>query len=411
MNPPSLLSLLLPAVAAGLAAQTPARLIGITRTAPALRQIDPTTCNPIGQCVLPGMPNSAALPPFVGGTAWNPVRSGAWVTNGVVIAQYDDACGPMCPPVAIPSLGPNAFITGLEYVEGLDQLWMIDSLGNLHFYTNACPPVLIGVCATGLGPTPIGNVTTGLAVDEGNGLVFIAYPQLPGGANVIVVTQLAAPCVPVQQIPIPPCLGGIPNPILGLAVDWGNQVLYATNGLTADAINYVPAGPGIAITGVNCCLGPIVIADRMIGLAIRPGGATPAGTSCANGPCAPCPQLHTLRNDPNLGNAAFALGLDQAQPGSFAWCLIGVGPCQVPGVTVPPLCGDIYTIPYLGNIGPVPVAGPGVCGGSATFPLPLPVAPALANAVFSSQCLSLCFGGGVFGIAQSACISWQLQGN
>jgi hypothetical protein len=31
--------------------------------------------------------------------------------------------------------------------------------------------------------------------------------------------------------------------------------------------------------------------------------------------------------------------------------------------------------------------------------------------VLSSQCLSLCFGGGAFGFGLSNCLSWQLQGN
>lgn len=414
MNAPSLLGLVLPtfaALCALLPAQTPAHLVGITRNLPALRHQSHPSCSVLAQCVLPGMPNAAALPPWSGGTAWNPVRSGAWVTNGTAIAQYDDTCAPMCPPAPIPTLGPNAVITGLELVESLDQLWMIDSQGRLHFYTNACPPMPLGVCNTGLAQTAIGNVTSGLAVDERNGLVFISYPMFPGGLNRIAVSLVGAPCNIVSTFQAPPCVGGAAAaPFLGLACDWGNQVLYATDGATTIGMAYNWVAPNVVVTGLNCCPA-IAVAEPMIGLAVRPGRATSVGTSCANGPCAPCPQIHTLRNDPNLGNAQFTLGLDQAPAMAFSWCLIGNGPCQMPGVTFPPLCGNLHTLPYLGSIGPVVTGGIGPCDGTASFPLPLPLAPGLAGQVFSSQCLSLCFGGGVFGIALSNCLSWELQGN
>lgn len=410
MKAPSLLGLLVPALAALLPAQTPNHLIGITRNLPLLRHQSHPTCTVLAQCALP-MPGSAALPPFVGGTAWNAKRSGAWVTNGLLIAQFDDNCAPMCPPAPIPTLGPNGFITGLEYVEGLDQLWMIDSQGRLHFYTNTCPPLPIGVCNTGLVQTAIGNVTTGLAVDELNGLVFISYPMFPGGLNRIAVSQLAAPCTIVSQFLAPPCVGGVAAPpFLGLACDWGNQILYATDGATTVGMTYNWVAPNVLITGQTCCPA-IAVAEPMIGLAVRPGRATSVGASCANGPCLPCPQIHTLRNDPNLGNANFTLGLDQAPAMAFSWCLIGNGPCAAPGVTIAPFCGPLYTLPYLGSIGPQITGGIGPCDGTASFSLPLPIAPGLAGQVFSSQCMTLCFGGGVFGTALSNCLSWELQGN
>jgi hypothetical protein len=411
MKSTSLLLALLPALVTTVTAQTPDHLVGITRNLPALRHVSHAPCALLNQCPLP-LPNSAALPPFVGGTAWNPVRPGAFVSNGIFIAQVDDNCALMCPPAPIPTLGPNAFVTGLEYVEGLGELWMIDSQGFLHRYANACPPAPLGVCNTGLAQTAIGNVTTGLAVDELNGLVFISYAQFPGGPTRIVVSQLANPCVPTSQFLAPPCLAGAAAPLLGLACDWGNQILYGTDGLGTIAMNYILAGPNVVLTGFTCCPGPAIGGDPMIGLAVRPGRATPTGQSCANGPCPPCPQIHTLRNDPNLGNAQFTLGLDQAPPLSFAWAMIGTGPCLPVGPVIPPLCGPIYTLPLLGSIGPVVTGGGGgPCDGTASFNLPLPVGAGLAGQVFSSQCLTLCFGGGVFGTGLSNCLSWELQGN
>lgn len=393
-------------------AQTQPRLIGITRQLPSLRQHDHANCQLVGQCALPGMPNAAVLPGYAGGTGWDPVRSGAWVSNGLVLAKYNDQCQLQCPPMPIPSLGANAVITGIEVVVGLNQVWLIDSTGILHRYTNTCPPMPLGTCNTGLGQTALGNVTTGLAVDEGAGFVFISYPQFPIGANQIAVMPMPAICQVTQTFPTPPCFAVGMGPILGLACDWGNQRLYATDGANSVAINYMPGAAAVAILGANCCPA-VAVVDRMIGLAIRPGGATSAGQPCANGPCMPCPMAHTLRNDPLLGNAQFQLGLDSAQPNVFAFCLIGSGPCMNIGIVTPPLCGPILTVPYLGNLGPNITAGtPAPCSGTTSFTLPLPVVPALAGQIFSSQCLTVCFSTtGAFGTSLSNCLSWQLQGN
>jgi hypothetical protein len=355
------------------------------------------------------MPNSAAFPPFVGGTGWDPTRPGAWVSNGVLLAKFDDTCNVQCPPMPIPTLGGNAFITGIEVVEGLNQVWLIDSLGILHFYSNTCPPMPIGTCNTGLGPTAVGNVTTGLAVDELQGIVFISYPLLPGGLNTIVVTQLAAPCVPVSQFVLPPCFSAFGG-VLGLACDWGSRILYATDGANTVAMAYGWIAPNVIPGPITCCPAPAV-ADPMIGLAVRPGRATSVGTACANGSCAPCPQIHTLVNDPCLGNAQFMLALDQAPAGALTLLALGLGPCMVPAPVLPPLCGPLHTIPLLGTMGPNFTGGVGVCDGATTFSFPLPVAPGLAGQVLSSQCVTICLGGGVMGFGMSNCLSWQLQGN
>jgi hypothetical protein len=402
---------LLPLAAAFSPAQTPDHLVGVTRNAPLLRHLDHWTCAQLAQCPL-GFPNAAALPPWAGGTGWDPIRSGAWVTNGQFLAKFDDNCNVQCPPVPFPGLGAVSVATGLEVVESQNQLWMIDSNGILHLYALACPPVPAGVCATPMVGGPVQQRTSGLAVDECGGFVFISYPDFGTGANWIVVSTVANPCVPLQRIPLQPCPGAVFGPITGLAVNGCSGILYATDGVNTVAINYVPAAPAIAITGTNCCLPPVVGPDPLIGLAVRPGRATSAGAVCANGVCPPCPMNHTLRNDPNLGNAQFSLGLDSAPAGSLAWCVIGAGPCSPPGVLVPPLCGPLFATPILGTIGPVLTGGVGGCTGTATFPLGLPVIPGLCGAVLSSQCVVFCQNtAGLIGTSVSNCLSWQLQCN
>jgi hypothetical protein len=396
-------------LAATMPAQTPDHLVGLTRQIPLLRHHDHWNCVPLNQCPVP-MPAGALLPPFAGGTAWDPVRSGAWVSNGNLLAKVDDLCGVQCPPMPIPTLGPNAFVTGMEVVEGPNELWLIDSLGNLHRYTNNCPPAPIAVCNTNLGPGPVQSSTTGLAVDEGQGLVFIAYPDFATGANLVVVTLLANPCVPICRFPVPPCFAAF-GVLTGLACDWGRQVLYATDGLNTIAMRYVFAAPCVQIVNFNCCAGPTVVQDRMVGLAVRPGRATSVGQPCANGACPPCPMNHSLVNDPCLGNAQFRLALDQAPAGSLAWCVIGSAPCSAPGVMVPPLCGPVFATPVFGTLGPNPTGGIGACTGATNFNFPLPVIPALAGWVMSSQCVALCIAGGGIGTSVSNCLSFQLQGN
>ncbi|HEX5051996.1 MAG TPA: hypothetical protein VFZ65_09505 [Planctomycetota bacterium] len=415
MRPTSVLSclgtaapaVLFPFLLSTLCAQTSDHLLGITRNAPFLRHVDDQNCAVLGQCAVPGMPPSTPLPPYVGGTAWDPVRSGAWVTNGLLLAKVDDNCVVQCPPNAIPTLAANAFVTGLEVVVGRNELWMIDNLGNLHRYTNACPPVPIGGCNTGLGLGAVMSATTGLAVDEARGIVFLAYPDFATGVNTIVVRTMAAPCAPLSQFVLPSCAAGF-GTVLGLACDWGKHVLYATDGLHTLVVSYTWVPPNVVPLQPTCCgsLG----ADPLIGLAIRPGRATSVGTPCANAPCPLCPMNHSLGNDPSLGNAAFRLDLDGAPANSFAWCMIGQGPCLVPGVVALPFCGPIHTIPYLGALGANATGGAGVCDGATSFNLSLPVSLGLAGSVFSSQCLVLCFGGGVFGFSQSNCLSWELQG-
>jgi hypothetical protein len=396
--------------AAPLRAQTPDFLIGFSALNN-LRSVDPAACAVLAQCPVP-MPAIAGLPPWAGGNGWDPVRPGTWVTNGLQLAKFSDACALMCPPQPIPTLGPNAFATGLEVVESQNQIWLIDSLGILHFYSNTCPAQPLGVCNTGLAPMLPQTYTSGLAVDEGNGYVFVAHCDFLTGANFIAVSPLNNPCAVVCRVPVPPCTFPF-GTIRGLTVNWGRRVLYATDGFNTLAMRYTVGTPCVQFVGFQCCPLPVLGPDPMVGLALRPGQATSMGAGCANGTCPPCPMVHSLGNDPNLGNAAFHLRLDQAAIGSLAWCLIGSGPCAAPGVLPPPLCGPVFAAtPLLGTLGPN-VLGPSsaVCGGSTAYPFPLPPAPGLAGWVISSQCVALCSSALGTGTAVSNCLSFMLQGN
>ncbi|MCK5945413.1 MAG: hypothetical protein KAI24_25710, partial [Planctomycetes bacterium] len=371
-----------------LSAQSPQTLIGLTRVNPSLRK-QTTNCQIVSQCAIPGMPGAPNV--FAGGTAWDPVRSSAWITNGQILAKVDENCGLECAPIGVPTVtGANTFITGLEVVDLYNQLWMIANDGTLRMFTNTCPPQPVSQCQTALTPTTTPNqrVTTALAVDEGIGLVFVAYANLTTGTTAIAVNDLSNPCQQFDIIQVPPCVSFF-GPITGLACDWGSQTLYATDGVVTVSMNYAWNGANLQIVSQNCCPNVIAI-DQLVGLAIRPGKATSNGGPCNNGACAPCPMIHRLRNDPVVGNLEFRLGLDGAAGSSFSFCMIGDSPCNNVGPTPGPLCGPVLVGGYVGYLGANLIQGPSICGGSTDFVLPIPPVPALVGDVYSSQAVNLC---------------------
>lgn len=395
-----------------LAAQTPNHLVGLTRNASALEQIDFANCQGISRCVPPGFPNGAALPAWAGGAAWDPTTRGAWITNGQVLARIDDGCTYQCPPMPLPFPGLNAVATGLEVVESLRQLFLIDSNGFLHQYSLTCPPQQIAMCQTGLSAAPF--VPTGIAVDEGLRLVFISFSDFATNTNFIAVSPLAAPCQIMQRVPVQACptSTGPFRAITGLGVDWCRRVIYATDGRTTAGMQYAPlAIGGIGIVNQTCCTLPAATPDPLVGLAVWPGRESSLGAACANGACPNCPMVLSLANDPNLGNGAFRLDLQGAPAGALSWLILGAGPCMPPGVLVPPLCGPLFLPVLLGNLGPVPTGGVGGCSGAAQYPLPLPVLPALCGAVISSQSVVLCLTSASLGTSMSHCVSFRLQGS
>jgi hypothetical protein len=407
-----LAAIALPFFATSLAAQANDHLVGLTRIVPHLRHLDHGSCTQTNQCVVP-MPSVMVYPRWAGGTAWDPVTSGAWVTDGKQLAKVSDGCNLQCQPRPVQSVLPNAYMTGLEVAEGRNQLVILDSLGYLHFYSNTCPPVFQSMCNTGLVPAPAERYTSGLAIDEGLGLVFVAYCDFTTNTNSIAVADWQNPCTILCQFAPPPC-PSLFEAITGLAVDWGRRILYATDGNGTMAMEYTPYSPVVGCVSIvnwTCCPGGFT-PDHLVGLAVRPARETSLGQPCGNGACPQCPNMHSLGNDSNLGNAQFHLRLDHAPVGSLAWCLVGAAPCSTPGTLVPPLCGPIFAQPLLGTLGPNPVFGAGgPCTGSTRFALPLPLDASLAGWTMSSQCVAICSGGIGFGTAVSNCISFTLQGN
>jgi hypothetical protein len=410
MNIKHLALTLLPLLAVEAVAQGPQTLVGLTRFSPAIRQ-QSINCQVLSNCFVTAMPPAANA--FAGGIAWDPVRSGTWITNGRKLAKVDDDCNVQCGVFPMPSItNATTFITGLETVDMFDQLWSIDNTGRIRMFTNTCPPQLVDSCQSMLTPTPSPNhrVTTAIGIDEGIGLVFLAYSNLSTGTSKIAINDLSDPCVQFEIIDAPQCLSTF-GPITGLACDWGAQMLYASNGVTTARMNYAWSGSNLVVLSTDCCPG-IAVLDPTVGITIHPSQATSVGSSCNNGSCPNCPMIHSLRNDPVVGNMDFHLSVDGAFGNSFSFCMIGDSPCNPAGIAIPPLCGPVLVGGYVGYLGPnLITGGTSVCGNSSHFSLPLPPIPALVGDVYSSQVLNLCVGaGGSLGFAMSNCLSWELQG-
>lgn len=388
-------------------AQTPDHLVGVTRNLGDLRHVDASACGQLAMCTPAGFPSAAGMPANAGGTAWDPALRGAWISNGQFLACVDDACNYLCTPVALPGMGGGTFVCGLEVVESRNELWAIDSAGVLHVLTRSCPPVQTNACPVAfIDPT---LQTSGLAVDELNGLVFYARLDPALGSNVIAWANLTAPCMVLAGVSMLPC--AMPTGAwTGLACDSVARRLYATDGLRLVTVPYQMAGPTPMLLPPICCPPIAPGPDPLIGLAVRPGVATSNGVSCNNGTCPACPTTLRLHNDSVLGNDRFGFELGQAAVGSLAWTVLGVGPCSLPGATVGPLCGPIHANPVLGSLGPAVIAGGGVCNGTASFPLPLPPNPAFAGWVLSAQSVVFCANPAGLGTAVSNCLSFELQG-
>ena len=392
------------------AAQIAPHLVGVTRTTPIVDARDHFACTPLPFCAPAGLPPAAPLP-YPGGTAWDPTRNGIFVSTGQLIAEVDEnTCNYICPPVVAPTSSPNALVTGLEYCESLNQIWILDSFGVLTQCAIGCPPVPVASCNTGL-PLLANASTGGLAVDEKNGFVFYGYSDWSTLTCTVHIARVGLPCQITQVVTPLTCATTFPlRGITGLAVDACRQTLFMTDGFQTVGWDYTVVGPNLAFGATSCCmLPPSLPGDQWIGLALRTGKELSVGTTCSVGTCAPCAMQHVMRNSPNLGNGFFRLGIDNAPLGSLAMCGLGVGPCNPVGPTIAPFCGPILiSLPTIATLGPV-LTAPGVgCGGTATFPLPLPNNPLLCGLVLSSQALVFCPGGGN---SVSNCISFMLQSN
>ncbi len=400
-------ALLLPfALTSAVIAQTMPNLIAPTLNNSLIHQSVHGTCTPLGTCGTGLVPTTTFF--WAGGSAWDSANTALWVTNGQTLGRFGmNGCTLQCGPIPVPKSSLIAEATGMDLHDGLNQLWVIDSAGWITQCTNACPPVVQNSWNTGL-PITGTWVTSAIAIDELRGLVFYSTCDFGFGQGRIYVAPIATPGLWFQSTFVFDCLP-VPTLITGMAVDAANGALYWTNGRGTVRWDYTYNGAGPSVTYVqnSCCLQLAPMPDPYTDLSIRWGGATSVGGPCANGACAPCPNVHLLRNAPLLGSV-LQLGLDFCQPGTLAMCGVDFGPCQSAGIAFPPLCGQLL-LPMTAAmlpLGPNIPTGGGPCSATTTWLLPLPSNPSFVGQVMSSQCVSFCFPTGT---SMSNCLTWVLQ--
>jgi hypothetical protein len=394
---------------AGATAQSQANLIGITLTTPLIHQAVHGTCTQITNCPALSLPPTTS-PHLPGGSAWDASSDALWATTGTLIGRFDvTSCAVQCGgPFPCPRT-PASEASGLDLHDGTNRLWIVDDLGGVFECTNACPPVVLNSWNNGLFSGTVRP--SAISIDEARGLIFYGTMDAfsTSGSGTIHVALLSSPNIVFQSTPAIDCFTN-QNLLTGLAADGGASVLYWTNGrdTRAQSYTYNSSGPSVTFSPPTCCVMMTPLLEPYIDLSIKWGGATSTGSPCANGACAPCPMVHVLRNAP-LNSTVLQLGLDFAEPFTFALCLVNLGSCASAGPTIPPFCGP-FLVPVLAPASPlvlgayIPV-GSGPCSASATALLPLP-GPSFVGTPLASQWVSLCLPTGT---AMSNCLSWVLQ--
>ncbi len=344
-----------------------------------------------------------AAPPtnFAGGTAYDPIHQVIWDTDGLrligILALAAVPCAtPYCPAVALP-LPANALATGLAFDESRDAVWMIDSSPSLSLLrisaTSRCPTLSARCDLTPVVPTT--HATGSLAFSERRQLVLWSSSVFTGGAaaNIVYVAAAANPCVVTCRITLFGTVGcgGAPlGPITGMAYDDCTDRIYVTDGTAVLRATYLPP---CGANGFQCCAAAAVA--PFYGLDLEPAHPTSVGGSCMMPPCAACLAVTlTTSGDPTIGNAAFALRIQNAPAGSFGMLAFHPGAC---GAGLPLFCGLYHpaALPPAVLFGPVALVGGGACTAAGAFPLPVPLAAGLCGQRFCTQGVILCIGAGL----------------
>src|SRR5262245_8789200 len=148
--------------------QSPGALIGLTGGSTLLVRQDPTTCSATS-CATSG---HALVDPAAGGTAFDSLRQGVWISAGKALSLVDPtSCKDLCPPQDVAQLGLLGYVSGLAHHAPSDTLLVATTANVLYSVRPTCPPVVLGKCD--LTPSIFtGSTVGGLAVDDANGIVF-----------------------------------------------------------------------------------------------------------------------------------------------------------------------------------------------------------------------------------------------
>ncbi|MEM7203763.1 MAG: hypothetical protein AAF628_26100 [Planctomycetota bacterium] len=409
---PALASVVLPTL---LSAQTPVELIGLGDRTPApVVRIDRATC---ATRTCPTL-LTGAMPPPIGGTAYDATIGAVWVSNGPAIQAVDpDSCRIVCPPHVLPGVGTGVQITGLAINEFARALIVADDSNVIRQFDLGCS--VTAATARCQLMLPLGSVLTGIASDDVRDLLIYSVASIGapvGPANRLFIARRGDPCNPVCSVPVPvDCDGDRIGAITGVAYDGCRDVVVVTAdqpGAPEPILLYLRVNPSNCQPQLVRCCTP-ALNFNLVGLAIKPSRATSVGTNCSNLGCPACPQMrHAVVGDAVLGNQDFRLDLRDAPANSVASLFLGAGACSPPGILVRPFCGPLLVpvVPFLPVVVSAPTgggAGGGACSGNVRIRAPIPLDPVFCGGVLSTQFVGVC-ATAVLGTYVSNCQSWEI---
>ncbi|MEZ5966348.1 MAG: hypothetical protein R3F56_21110 [Planctomycetota bacterium] len=370
---------------------------------------DVDACQPARTRCLTAQP-VRAVAAYAGGTAYDSRYQTAWVSDGVVLAEYSvdtaSTCAPRCAPFRATLSDPQAVVSGLAVADQRPRLFQLATRPGYmevttYDNTGRCP----GQPVTCRHTLPGTAVAAGLAYDEVEDVLFISVSTPSGAAwsNLLWITSASSPCVPLCETRLFTCQ---PTLVTGLAFDACSRRLWATDGRTTQEATVTDVRTCQLRFG-QCC--DKQSAPTYRGLAFVPcWRSRRLGRSCSVAPCPSCPTMHTeSTGDPSIGTT-FLVRLEDAPVGSTAFLFLQPGTCGA-GLALPrPYCGVLYPSLFTAVVlPPAPILGAPPCSGSAVSALSLPVAPNLCGQPMCAQWFVVCPG---FGTALSDAFEFTLAG-
>lgn len=346
--------------------------------------IDANTCNVPTFCqpIPPGGPITTTMPPY-GGIAYGRLSNTTWFTPGPTLHHVDPSCGHI-DYYRVPGAGAVDGWTGLAIEESLGKLFFTTTnrvaevdvppsaggAGPFPFPA-ATLATLVGVGA----PWPLAVPLTGVEYDDSDDTLWVIDSQY----NVVHMDRPSAGGTVLSFFNVAGFCGGTLTPWMeGITLAPNKQVPGFAKGVIylSDSSNRLLLVDYVG-NPIRCCaLAPL--ANPLIGLTRTRLLPRHIGRGCSHG-CID-PSLRDL-GDPILGSHDFKLQLQNAPAPSAAALFLSLSTLPIAFD-----CGRIEVNLLDGfSLGPRSVLGSGPCDGRATWDFPLPNDPVFANLTFYAQ--------------------------
>ncbi|MCA8970906.1 MAG: hypothetical protein KDC95_14015 [Planctomycetes bacterium] len=309
---------------------------------------------------------------YEGGISYSARRDAWWISDGVLLQERGARCTLTCNTRASLALGTSSRVGGLSSSARLLHLYHVESIAGsgaivTYSLTTTCPTPL-QTCTFSLPSRS--HRTSALAYDDRRRSFYVASTD---GVSTTIQHFQASTCNLLCSWQVPATCGSFTiRGIRAMEYDECRDTLVMSDGaiVLESRLTHTPSGCPQVSSRVCCQIASSTLAYH--GLDIQDGKATAVGTSCTSRPCATCPTMALqARGRPVVGNADFALALENAPAQSIAVMILSAGACNRVafgcGGLFPQLANPTLTIPVLTN-------GRSGCEGSARVPLPVPAA-------------------------------------